>query len=108
MDAKMIENIGANYKSAEITKLTTRWSEIVKPGIYRMTGGRWERYHEPKIFRNERKVIEERLQQLTNNWPQEDLRQKLGLSSADRSFRTMDSGSILGDGPANRSSTTPI
>ena len=39
--------------------------------------GRWKRYHEPKFLRNERKVIEERLQ-LTNNWPQEDLRQKIG------------------------------
>ena len=39
---------------------------------------RWKRYHEPKFLRNERKVIEERLQLLINNWPQEDLRQKIG------------------------------
>ena len=74
----MIQNIEANYKSAETTELTTRWKEIGKPGIYRKTGGRWKRYHEPKFLRNEKKVIEERLQQLTNNWPQEDLRQKIG------------------------------
>ena len=66
------------YNSAEITELTTRWNEIVKPGIYRMTGRRWKRNHEPKFLRNERKVIEERLQLLINNWPQEDLRQKIG------------------------------
>ena len=78
MDAKTIENIEARFKSAEITELTTRWKEIVKPGIYRMTGGRWKRYHEPKFFRNERKVIEERLQQLTSNQQPKDLRQIIG------------------------------
>ena len=57
MDAKTIENIEAKYKRAEITELTTRWKEIVKPGIYRMTGGRWKRYHEPKFLRNVKKVI---------------------------------------------------
>ena len=43
-----------------------------------MTGGRWKRYHEPKFLHNERKVIEDRLRLLINNWPQEDLRQKIG------------------------------
>ena len=78
MDAKTIENIEARFNSAEITELMTRWKEIVKPGIYRMTGGRWKRYHEPKFLRNERKVIEERLQQLTSNRQPEDLRQIIG------------------------------
>ena len=78
MDAKTIENIETKYNSAEITELTSRWKRIVKPGIYRMTGGRRKRYHERKFFRNERKVIEERLQLLINNWPREDLRQKIG------------------------------
>ena len=78
MDAKTIENIETKYNSAEITELTTRWKEIVQPGIYRTTGGRCKRYHEPKFLRNERKVIEEQLQLLINNWPQEDLRQKIG------------------------------
>ena len=61
MRAKTIENIETKYNSLEITELTTRWKEIVKPGIYRVTGGRWKRYHDLKILRNERKVIEERL-----------------------------------------------
>ena len=78
MDARTIENIKARINSAEITELTTRWKEIVKPGIYRMTGGRWKRYHEHKFLRNERKVIEERLQQLTSNRQPEDLRQIIG------------------------------
>ena len=55
MDAKTIDNIEASNLSAEVTDLITRWREIVEPRIYRMTGGRWKRYHEPK----ERKVIEE-------------------------------------------------
>ena len=78
MEAKTIEKIEATYKSDEITELITRWKEIVKPEIYRMTGGRWKRYHEPKIFHNEKKVIEERLQQLINNWTHGDLRQRIG------------------------------
>ena len=81
MDAKTIKNIETKYNSAEITEQTTRWKKIVKPGIYRMTGGRWKRYHELKFLRNERKVIEERLQLLINNWPQEDLRQKTGTQN---------------------------
>ena len=43
-----------------------------------MTGVRWKRYHEPKFLRNEIKVIEERLQQLINNWTHGDLRQSIG------------------------------
>ena len=78
MDVKTIENIETKYNSAEVTKLTIRWKEIVKPGIYRITGGRWKPHHEPKFLRNERKVIEERLQLLINNWPQKYLRQKIG------------------------------
>ena len=40
-----------------------------------------KRYHEPKFRRNERKVIEERLQQLINNWTHGDLRQRIGLQN---------------------------
>ena len=69
MDAKTIENIETNYNSAEITELTTRWKEIVKPGIYRITGGRWKRYHESNFLW---------LQLLIDNWPQESLRKKIG------------------------------
>ena len=112
MDARTIENIEARFNSAEITKLTTRWKKIVKPGFYRMTGGRWKRYHEPKFLRNERKVIEERLQQLTSNRQPEDLRQIIGpqhrvLSTTNRPLRAMDSGPILGNGSTNPSATTP-
>ena len=79
MDARVIENIEASNPFAEVIELIARWTEIVKPGIYRMTGGRWKRYNEPKFLRNERNVIEGRLQKLTNDRGQEDLRQRIGL-----------------------------
>ena len=59
MDARMIDNIEASNPSAETTELINRWREIVKPEIYRTTGGRWKRYREPNFLRNERRVIEE-------------------------------------------------
>ena len=62
MDSKTIDNLAAADSSAETTELIQRWKKIVKPGIYRMTGGKWKNYHEPKFLRNERPVIEERLQ----------------------------------------------
>ena len=43
-----------------------------------MTGEKWKKYHEPKFLRNERKVIEERLQQIIKGREQGDLRQRLG------------------------------
>ena len=58
MDIKTIDNLAAVDSSAETTELIQRWKEIVKPGIYRMTGGKWKKYHEPKFLRNERRVIE--------------------------------------------------
>ena len=78
LDAKTIDSIEANYPSQETTELIQRWQDIVKPGIYRMTGGKWKKNHEPKFLRNERKVIEERLQQIINNQNQGDLRQRIG------------------------------
>ena len=59
MDVKTIDNLAAIDSSAETTELIERWKEIVKPGIYRMTGGKWKKYHEPKFLRNERRVIED-------------------------------------------------
>ena len=78
MDAKTKDSIEANNPSQETTELIQRWRDIVKPGIYRMTGGKWKKYHEPKFLRNERKVIEERLKQIENSQKQVDLRQRIG------------------------------
>ena len=62
MDARTIDNLEAADPSAETRQLIARWRDIVKPGIYRQSGGHWKKYHEPKFLRNERKIIEERLQ----------------------------------------------
>ena len=78
MDVKTIDNLAAVDFSAETTQLSQRWKEIVKQGIYQMTGGKWKKYHEPKFLRNEQKVIEERLQQIIKGREQGYLRQRIG------------------------------
>ena len=78
MDVETIDNLAAVDFSAETSQLIQRWKEIVKPGIYRMTGGKWQKYNEPKILRNERKVLEERLQQIIKGREQGDLSQRSG------------------------------
>ena len=40
MDVKTLDNLAAVDFSAETNQLIQRWKEIVKPGIYRMTGGK--------------------------------------------------------------------
>ena len=67
MDARTIDNLERADKSAETRYLIARWRDIVKPGVYRQSGGRWKKYHEPKFLRNERRVIEEQLQQAIRN-----------------------------------------
>ena len=67
MDARTIDNLERADKSAETRYLIARWRDIVKPGVYRQSGGRWKKYHEPKFLRNERRVIEEQLQQPIRN-----------------------------------------
>ena len=78
MDIKTIEQIAATNLSTKTTELVKRWKDIVKPGIYRLTGGKWKKYHEPNFLRNERKLVEERLQQIVRGREQGDLRQKIG------------------------------
>ena len=78
MDVRTIDQIAATDPSVETAELIQRWKDIVKPGIYRLTGGKWKKYHEPKFLRSERKVIEERLQQIMRGREQHDLRQKIG------------------------------
>ena len=52
MDVKTIDNLAAVDSSAETTELIQRWEEIVKPGFYRLTGGKWKKYHKHKYLRN--------------------------------------------------------
>ena len=35
--------------------------------MFRQSGGRWEKYQEPRFLRNERRIIEEQLQVATQN-----------------------------------------
>ena len=78
MDARTIDHIAAIDSSVETTELVQRWKDIVKPGIYRLTGGKLKNYQEPKFLRNERKVIEERLPQIMRGREQGDVRQRIG------------------------------
>ena len=48
----------------ETIDLIERWRNIVKPGIYRLSNGKWKNYHEPKFLRGERREIEERISEI--------------------------------------------
>ena len=76
-DARTIDNLEAADSSPETTESIQRWRDKVKPGFYRLTGGKWKKYHEPKFLRSERKVIEERLQQIIQGRQQGDRRQRI-------------------------------
>ena len=64
MDAKIIDNLEKIDSSQETTNLIERWRNIVKPGIYQLSNGKWKKYHEPKFLRNEKRVIEEKLTEI--------------------------------------------
>ena len=49
MDARTIDNLEAADSSPETTELIQRWRNIVKPGIYRLTGGEVEKMPRTKI-----------------------------------------------------------
>ena len=66
MDARTIDNLEMTDSSAEPRNLMARWSDIVKPGVYRQSRGRLKKYHEPRFLRNERKIKDEKIQ-LANN-----------------------------------------
>ena len=59
MDAHTIDDLERTDPSAKTRNLKARWRDIVKPGEYRMSGGRWKKYHEPRFLRNERKIIKQ-------------------------------------------------
>ena len=112
MDVRTIDQIAATDPSVETTELVQRWKNIVKPGIYRLTGGNWKKYHEPKLLRSERKVIEERTQQIMRGREQDDLRQKIrpqhsgGFQPQTKKVRTMDRRPLLGSRSTNTGPTT--
>ena len=64
MNAKTIDNLEKINNSQETINLIERWRTIVKPGIYRLSNGKWKKYHEPKFLLGERREIEERLSEI--------------------------------------------
>ena len=69
VDARTLDNLEIADPSAETRQLIARWRDIVKPGVYRQSGGRWKKYHEPKILWNEHKTVVEQLQLIIQNLP---------------------------------------
>ena len=84
MDAHTIDNLERTDPSAETRNLIARWRDIVKPGVYRMSGGRWKKDHEPRVLRNERKTIEEQLQIAIRNLQNKNPNQPEGFEPQER------------------------
>ena len=68
----------------ETRNLIARWRDIVKPGVYRQSGGRWKKLHEPRFLRNERRIIEERLQRVIRNIESRQPTQPQGFQPQER------------------------
>ena len=84
-DARAIDNfLEIADSSAETRNLIARWKEIVKPGIFRQSGCRWKTYYEPRFLRNERRIIEEQLQQTIRNVEGGQRIQPQGFTSSER------------------------
>ena len=84
MDVQTIDNLERTDPSAETRNLIARWRDIVKPGVYRMSGGRWKKYHEPRFLRNERKIIKEQLQIAIRNLQNKNPNQPEGFQPQER------------------------
>ena len=91
MDARTIDNFElADPSTKESRNLIARWQDIVKPGVYRQSGIRWEKYHEPRFLRNERRIIEEQLQISIKNIENRQTDQPQGFQQqARRNERTL-------------------
>ena len=63
MDLKTIELIGKQDPSEETLELTTRWSNLTKPGDYRYTQRQWKKYKPPRTQKAEKKKTEVELWQ---------------------------------------------
>ena len=64
MDARNIDSLEKIASSQETTDLIEKWRNIMKPGVYRLSNGKWKKYHESKFLRGERKTIGERLSEI--------------------------------------------
>ena len=108
MDAKTDDNSEASNPSAEATDLMIRWRKIAKPGIYRMeTKGKMESLERTETLTQWKKNYRRKLtadherpgarRSLTRKGPTAQRR----LSTFNRTRRTVDSWSILGEGLTN-------
>ena len=50
MDIRTINDLEITDPSAETRNLITKWRDMVKPGFFRQSEGRWKKYHKPKLF----------------------------------------------------------
>ena len=111
MDARTIDNLEATDSSPETTELFQRWRDIVKPGIYHLTGesGKIQRTKIPqKREKSNRGAITTNYarpttrRSKTKNWSAGQRR----FPATNQTIGTMDSRSILGRGPTNTGPTT--
>ena len=63
MDAKTIDNLERIDNSQETIDLIERWQNIVKPGIYRLSNGKWKSTMN-RISYAEKNETEERLSEI--------------------------------------------
>ena len=113
MDVRTIDQIAATDSSVETTELVQRWKDFVKPGIYRLTGGKWKKYLEPKLFLAKRKKSNRRKITTNNAGPgtrrlttKNRCTTQRRLSTANEKVRTMDRRPLLGSRSTNTGPTT--
>ena len=66
MNIKTIKSIENDDQSEDTLRLTSRWTEITRPGDYRFTQEQWQKNAPPKTLRTELKRIEVDLRQRPN------------------------------------------
>ena len=84
MNAHTIDNLELTDPYTETRNLIAQWRDIVKPGVYRMSRGRWKKYHELGFLRNKRKIIEEQLQIAIRNSQNKTANQTEGFQPQER------------------------
>ena len=84
MDARTIDILELVDPSTETRNLIARCRDIVKPVVYRQSDGKWKKYHEPTILRNETRIIEEQSQTAIRKIDNKQAGQPQGFESQER------------------------
>ena len=111
MDARTIDNLEATDSSPETTELIQRWRDIVKPGIYRLTGGKWKKIPRTKIpqkrEKSNRGAITRNYARPTTRRPKTKNRSaaQRRFPATNQTIGTRDTRSILERGPTNTGPT---